>query len=169
MYDDYQSLLGPFKDAVEISRLWYQVEEKHLKNQISLIKESIEAEKRELKKLDKSPSSNKDKELIEESIQELTESLEVYSNQLQELQSFVENYIRCTERFKHKRKILNEIEEDWREYNLSLYSDYCDYLFGLHGGYDSLPEEKRDSRKRKNELEKIKREEITKKVKDRLL
>lgn len=167
MYDDFKSLTGPFKDANEIAQFWYTVEEKHLKEEVDLANKTLDQQKKELN--NKKELSKQEKEFLKESIKQSSDSTEEYSKQLQVLQDFVEDFVRCSERFKYKRKMLKDIDTDWREYNLSLYHDYCDMMFGVYGGYDRLSEEETEQRRTTNKREKIKRQEIAKRMKDRLL
>lgn len=104
---DNYGLYGPFKNPNDINNLWYQVAEKELE-------ESIEQAKKDYEDPD---NSKEDREIYKQDLKSLKKELE-------NLQNFADSYHRCLERFKRDKKILKELEEDWHDYNTSLWEDY---------------------------------------------
>jgi hypothetical protein len=163
MYKEYKGLLGPFQNPTEVSKHWYKVEEEHLEDEIERYRETIRERKIELKKNNLPEEGRKN---IEDFIQDDSESLKFYQEKLNELDDFIGDYLRGIERFKYKRRKLKQIEHELKEFNFSLYDDYCDFWFGYYGGYDNLSREDIKERESKRKRGKIKREEIAKRMKD---
>jgi len=163
MYKEYKSLLGPFQNPIEVSKHWYKVEEEHLEDEIERYKETIKEWKIELKKNNLAEEERKN---VQDFIQDDSESLKFYQEKLKELHDSIGDYLRGIERFKYKRRKLKQVENELKEYNLSLYGDYCDFWFGCYGGYDNLSKEEIKEKESKRKQGKIKREEIAKRMKD---
>ncbi len=165
MYKEYKSLFGPFQGPPEVARYWYKVEQEHLEDEIEKYEKAINEQKLELKDNNLPEEEIK---VIKEIIQDDSKSLETYQEELNDLQNFTEDYLRCLERFKNKRRKLKQIEDELKEYNLSLYDDYCDFWFACYGGYDNMSKEERKDRESERRRGEIKREEIAKRMKDLL-
>lgn len=166
-------LYGPFKNPKDISRFWYQVEEKELKEQIERVKADLEdlENPKELTGTHKKgsqgillPEPKMTKEDIETHREILKKDLEELSTELNNLQDFVDDYNRCLERYKRDGKTLKEIQEDWEEYNNSLYTDYCRIQAGIFGGREEWEGERLEERRREARKEIIKREEIERRI-----
>lgn len=142
---------GPFKNPEDIYKYWYQVTEKELE-------EYIEQTKKDSKDPD---NSKKDKEIYKQDLRKSNE-------ELNNLRSFVDDHTRCVERYKFDKKILQQIQDDWYDYNTSLWT-----------GYNRIQQMQLDSNLTRGEglkqiqseskAEKIKREEIEKRIRDLLL
>ncbi len=143
--DDY-GLYGPFKNSDNIDKLWYQVKEKELEESIKIAEDNLN-EARKLKA---------DAKIYEQDIKELEEELD-------NLRKFVEDYHRCLERYKYDKKILKQIQRDWEDYNLSLYTDWTRRQSAM---LDSslLQGESLEARRKEAKTELIKREEIERRI-----
>ena len=138
-------LYGPFKNPDDINQLWYQVKEKELEEYIKQVKSDL-----------KESNSKEDIAIYKQ-------DLKNWSNELKSLRDYVDNYQRCKERYKFDNKILEQIQDDWEEYNLSLYRGYCRIqsmkLDASQTKGDALKAIQREAR-----AEAIKREEIERRV-----
>lgn len=106
---------GPFSDNPDdISTAWYMVAEVELEEIIKEEKAELEEIKKQ-KKLDK--KEIKDIEIIKKNIQ-------IFKKELSDLRGTVKIYYRLTEKFKHEKKILKQIENDWNVFNSSLFADW---------------------------------------------
>lgn len=145
-------IFGPFKNLDDVNNYWYQAKEKELEDNIEDIKKKIE---------DTEICSDEDKKIYEQ-------DLKNFIDELENLKNFVDDYTRCVERYKFDKKILQQIQDDWVEYNSSLYADYCHIQsWMLQGTIPQIDELK--SRRNEMKSEKIKREEIEKRIRDLLL
>ena len=144
---DY-GLFGPFDNFDDVNKYWYQVTEKGLEESIEQVKENLED----------SDNSEGDTKIYQQDLEELTK-------ELQDLRDFVDDYARCTERYKFDKQVLQQIQEDWHDYNSSLYSDWSSLqAFILDGAKHKNRESKKASIER-FKLEIIKREEIERRIK----
>jgi len=147
----FPGLFGPFENPDDINKYWHQVTEKELEEYIEQAKKDSED----------SDNSKEDKEIDKQ-------DLKRWNEELDNLRIFVDDHTRCVERYKFDKKILQQIQDDWYEYNTSLWT-----------GYNRIQQMKLDSSLTKGEglkqiqsesrAEKIKREEIEKRIKDLLL
>lgn len=132
-------LFGPFGPEDDLAELWHFAEEQRFQIGIEQAKKDIKQGFQTKKAL---------KEIESE-----------YKNLLH----FVDNHTRLVERYKFDKKQLNQIEDDWRDYNLELYGRYCREESYLYGGYPDRAELQRIYR-----FEQIKLEEIEKRFEDLL-
>ena len=106
---------GPFSDNPDdVSTAWYMVAEVELEEIIKEEKAEFEEIKNQ-KKLDK--NEKKDLEIIKKNIQ-------IYKKKLSDLRRTVKNYYGLTERLKHDKKTLKQVENDWNVFNSSLFADW---------------------------------------------
>ena len=91
--------------------------------------------------------------------------IEALTTELENLRSFVDDYTRCVERYKFDKKILQQVQDDWHEYNSSLYTDYCRHQ-SIMWDSDRIKGEELKEVKAEAKAERIKREEIEKRIKD---
>ena len=143
-------LFGPFESPDDISKYWYQVTEKELGKYIQLVNEDLE-----------------DPDLTKEDIESCKQYLNNLSQELENLRSFVGEYTRCVERFKFNKNVLRQIEDDWAEYNLSLYSDYA-RTQSMMLNSDLTRGVRLKEVQAKSRSERIKREEIERRIRDHL-
>lgn len=168
-YDHY-SLYGPFKNPDDIEKFWYLVTEKEIEEEIKFIEEDL----RDLETPKK--FKDKDKELSplqipkltkkekEDYKQERNKELEGLNKELRDLQKFVESYLRCLERHKYDKKVLEQIQRDWEDYNFSLYTDWNRISIYMLDRSEMEGEALKNNQK-KAKSEKIKREEIERRMK----
>ncbi len=142
-------LYGPFQNPDDINKLWYQVTEKELEEYIKQVKSDL-----------KESNSKEDIAIYKQ-------DLKNWSNELKSLRDYVDNYQRCKERYKFDNKILEQIQDDWEKYNLSLYRGYCRIqsmkLDASQTKGDALKAIQREAR-----AEAIKREEIERRIRNLL-
>lgn len=143
-------ILGPFKNPDDINKYWYQVTEKDLE-------EIIEQTKKDAEDPD---NSKEDDEIYKQDLKNLGDELE-------NLRQFVDDYTRCTERYKFDKKVLQQVQDDWSEYNISLYTDYC-RTQSMMLDSDRTRGEGLKAVRAEAKAEKIKREEIEKRIRDLL-
>ena len=86
---------------------WYQVTEKELEEYIEQAKKDSE-----------DPDNSKEDTKI------YKQDVEMWSKELKDLRDFVDDYARSIERYKFDKKILQQIQQDWHDYNFSLYLDW---------------------------------------------
>ena len=143
-------LFGPFENPDDIAEYWHQIKEKELKESIKQIRTD----------LDTPDNSEKDREIYKQDLKNLSRELKL-------LQEFVDDHLRCIERYKFDKKILQKVQDDWHEYNFSLYTDWSRIQSIV---LDSLEIEGKSLGKHRTEakVERIKREEIEKRMKDLL-
>ncbi|MBI4009509.1 hypothetical protein HY357_04695 [Candidatus Roizmanbacteria bacterium] len=140
-------IFGPFDNKDDVDKYWYQVKEKELEKWIDKIKKDLQGGK----KLKENTNYYKN-ELIE------------LSKELKYLRESVDNYWRCLERFKNRKKIINQVNDDWYNFNRSLWSDY---IRTQRMGLDSNLTEGEGLKQIQREFthERIKREEIIRRLK----
>ncbi len=143
-------IFGPFENPDDINKYWYQVTEKELEEYIERAKKDSE-----------DPDNSKEDTKI------YKQDVEMWSKELKDLRSFVDDYARSIERYKFDKKILQRIQDDWQDYNSSLYADYCRMKASILDS-DTLRGEGLKAVRNEAKLEKIKREEIEKRIKDLL-
>lgn len=112
-------LYGPFKNPDDIKDYWYQFTEENLVEEIKQIKAEINLDKKELKRASKAEKEMWNKDL---SIQK--QDLPVREQKLKSLREFEENHERLLERYKFDKETLKQIQQDWHDYNDSLYFDW---------------------------------------------
>lgn len=134
----------------DINNYWYQITEKELEEFISQTKKDYE-----------NPDNSKRDMIISK------EDLKRLSQELDNLRSFVDGHARCVERYKFDKKILQQVQDDWHEYNSSLYTDYCRHK-SIMLDSDRIMGEGLKKVKAEAKAEKIKREEIEKRIRDLL-
>lgn len=144
-------IFGPFENPDDINKYWYQVTEKELEEYIEQAKKDSE-----------------DSDNSKEDIKIYKQDAEMWSKELKDLHDFVDDYARSIERYKFDKKILQQIQNDWQDYNLSLYADYCRKQSTMLNP-DRIRGEGLKAVRAEAKLEKIKREEIEKRIKDLLL
>lgn len=147
----FPGLYGPFENPDDIHRYWYQVEEKELEENIEQAKKDSED----------SDNSKEDKEIYKQDLKRLSE-------ELNNLRSFVDDHTRCVERYKFDKKILQQVQDDWYEYNTSLWTDY-NLIQQMKLDSSLTQGEGLKKIQSKSKAERIKREEIEKRIKDLLL
>ncbi|PIR80386.1 MAG: hypothetical protein COU25_00350 [Candidatus Levybacteria bacterium CG10_big_fil_rev_8_21_14_0_10_35_13] len=143
-------IFGPFENPDDINKYWYQVTEKELEEYIEKAKKDSE----------NSDNSKEDTKIYKQDV-------EMWSKELKDLRNFLDDYARSIERYKFDKKILQRIQDDWKDYNLSLYADYCRMKASMLDS-DMLRGEGLKAVRNEAKLEKIKREEIEKRIKDLL-
>lgn len=141
-------IFGPFENPDDIVKYWYQVTEKKLEEYIEKAKKDSE----------NSDNSKDDTKIYKQNV-------EMWSKELKDLRNFVDDYARSIERYKFDKKILQRIQDDWKDYNLSLHADYCRMKASMLDS-DMLRGEGLKAVRNEAKLEKIKREEIEKRIKD---
>ncbi|EKE05094.1 MAG: hypothetical protein ACD_19C00426G0116 [uncultured bacterium] len=104
-------LFGPFSPEDDLGELWHFAEEQSLEEQIEQAKITL-------------------KEVGLETDEGLKELEDEYKNLL----LFVDNHTRLVERYKFDKKVLNQVEDDWHDYNLTLYGRWCRLQSFLLGG-----------------------------------
>lgn len=104
-------IFGPFGPEDDLSELWHFAEEQSLEVQIERAKKTLK-----------------------EVGLETDEGLKELEKEYKDLQHFVDNHTRLVERYKFDKKILNQIEDDWHDYNLTLYGRWCRLQSFLLGG-----------------------------------
>lgn len=144
------SLFGPFKNPDDVNRYWYKVTEEELEK-------DIEEAGGELK----TPNISK------ESKRAYEEQFKGSTGELKNLRGVVEDFVRCFERYKFDRKALQQVQEDWLEYNHSLYSDWSRTQQMILDSRNTEGERLKVIRAQ-TRAEKIRREEIEKRIKDLL-
>ncbi len=148
--NNWNTPFGPFENPDDISKYWYQVEEKEL-----------EKYKEEAKKDFEDPSNSKeDKEIYEKDFNN-------WSQELETLQNFVDKYTRCIARYKFDKQILQQIQNDWQDYNLSLYTGFCRQQ-QMSLDTDMTRGEGLKAVRAEAKAEKIKREEIERRIRNLL-
>lgn len=143
-------IFGPFKNPDDINKYWYQVTEKELEEYIERAKKDSE----------NSDNSKEDTKIYKQDV-------EMWSKELKDLRNFVDDYARSIERYKFDQKILQRIQDDWQDYNLSFYTDYCRQQ-SMMLDPDRTRGEGLKAVRNEAKLEKIKREEIEKRIRDLL-
>ena len=144
-------IFGPFENPEDINKYWYQVTEKELE-------EDIERTKRDAEDL---CNSNEDKEIYKQNLKSLNDELE-------NLRHFIDDHTRCIERYKFDKKVLQRIQDEWQEYNISLYTHYS-RVQSMMLDSDLTRGEGLKVIRAEAKAEKIKREEIEKRMRDLLL
>ena len=142
-----KGIFGPFENPDDINKYWYQVTEKELGESIDQVKSDLE-------------DSDNDKgtaKILEQDLEGLTK-------ELKNLSDLVDEYTRCTERYKHDKKTLQQVQDDWSDYNSSLYADYCRHQSMMLDSDRTRGEGLKTVRK-EAKLEMIKREEIERRMK----
>lgn len=172
-----KGFLRGFENPDDINKYWHQVTEKELEEQIEQVRADLEDSKK-TKKSTKTYKKDPQGLLLEETKmtkgdvkiyeRRLEKDLQELSKELKNLRDLVDNYQRCLERFKRNKKILREIQQDWEEYNSSLFTDYCRLQAGILGGREEWEGERLEEKRREARQEIIKREEIEKRIRDLL-
>ena len=145
---DYKGLWGPFKSPEDISNFWHQFRERELKQMIRQARED----------LSDSLTSEKDTKIYQQDIKEMTK-------ELNDLRDFVDNCARCIERYKFDKKTLQQVQDDWYDFNGSLYSDWSHLQAFILGGALKRSEEERKESRERAKSERVKREEIERRMK----
>lgn len=145
-----KGLIGPFENPDDINKYWYQVAEKELEENIEQTKKDYED----------SDNSKEDKEIYKQDLKNLNKELE-------NLRSFVDDYTRCIERYKFDKKILQQVQEDWYEYNTSLWTGHIRVQRMMHDSSLTKGEGLKQIQS-ESKAERIKREEIEKRIRDLL-
>ena len=148
--NNWNAPFGPFENPDDISEYWYQVTEKELGEYIEETRKEIE-----------DPSNSK------ENLEIYKQDLKNWSQELGNLQTFVDEHTRCIEKYKYDKKVLQQIQNDWQDYNLSLYADFCRQQQMLLDTNMTTGEGLKAVRA-EAKAEKIKREEIEKRMRDLL-
>lgn len=91
-----------------------------LKNYISQTKEDLKDDL----------NSPRDKKILKEQIKG-------YEEEIKDLEEFVVNYERLQERYKFDKDILKQVQQDWEDYNLQLFSDWSHLQAIIIGGLDN--------------------------------
>ncbi|OGC51749.1 hypothetical protein A2982_00500 [candidate division WWE3 bacterium RIFCSPLOWO2_01_FULL_39_13] len=146
----HDGLFGPFKDSDDIDRYWYQVTVKELEGYIEQTNKDL-----------------KEAILLGEDTENYKRDIEMWSNELRNLRNFVDDYTRSLERYKFNDSVLLQIQDDWKDYNLSLYADYC-RVQSIMLDPSRILGEGRKAVSSEAKSEKIKREEIEKRIRDLL-
>lgn len=133
-------IFGPFGPEDDLGELWHFAEEQSLEVQIDGAKK-----------------------ILKEVGLETDEGLKELEKEYKDLQHFVDNHTRLVERYKFDKKILNQIEDDWRDYNLELFGRWSREQSYLYSGFPDRTELQRTYR-----FEQIKLEEIEKRFEDLL-
>lgn len=108
MFKQGIGLYGSFETPEQVRALWYRFTLKNLEDEVNSNR----------KALNEQDVSERD---IEISNQRVESSL----NDINEIKTFIDNFNRCMERFKHNKKLIAQVEDELTDYNLSLYSDWC--------------------------------------------
>lgn len=142
---DSYGLYGPFKNPDDINQLWYQVTEKELEEYIKQVNSDL-----------KESNSKGDVAILKQ-------DLKRWTDELKNLRNYVDNYHRCKERYKFDNKILEQIQTDWEEYNLSLYRGYC-RIQGMKLDSSQTRGDVLKAIQKESRAEEIKREEIERRL-----
>lgn len=146
----FPRIYGPFENPDDINKLWYQVTEKELEKYINQVKKDL-----------KDPDNSKESNRI------LKQDLKNWTQELNNLRAFIDDYTRSSERYKHNNKLLEQIQQDWSDYNLSLYADWS-RIQAMMLDPDMIKGENLKNVQLDAKQEKIKREEIEKRIRDLL-
>ncbi len=140
-------IFGPFENPDDVSNYWYQVTERDLDGSIKQVNED----------LDDSDNSEGDIKIYQQDLEELT-------RQLKDLRSYVDDHTRCAERYKFDKDSLQVIQEDWHDYNDSLYAEWSRLQSYILGGVLRPNDDELKANREWYKSERIKREEIAKRA-----
>lgn len=125
-------IFGPFGPEDNLGELWHFAEEQSLEVQIEGAKK-----------------------ILKEVGLETDEGLKELEKEYKDLKHFVDNHTRLVERYKFDKKILNQIEDSWHEYNLTLFGIWSRLQAFLLGGAQDISNLRKDGRAARIKLEEI--------------
>lgn len=160
--DKKLGLFGPFENPDDIKDHWHLFTEENLEEYIKQAKEDIEEMKKAYRK------EGKGDQAINEILALDKQDLKNSEEELQKLREFAENYERLKERYKFDKKILNQTQQDWHDYNDSLYYGWNSLQIIMLGPQLAKDSEELKAFRRDAKNEEIKREEIGRRFKELL-
>ena len=125
-------IFGPFGPEDDLGELWHFAEKQSLEVQIEAAKK-----------------------MLKEDGLETDEGLKELDKEYKDLQHFVDSHTRLTERYMFDKKILNQIEDDWHDYNLTLFGRWSRMQTFLLGGAQDISNLQDDGRATRIKLEEI--------------